>query len=603
MAAALAQSITVSSPEAVLIYVFVKEQDADYKKLTITKLPFTIGKHADCDVVIESWRVAKVHAEVTRGDVGLRLADKNTFSGTWVNQDRITGAYGPLADSDEIEIAGFKLKIVVPVGVVNRPIIATTSKIHLPATAAEVAQGGKPDNEQVSPEDSFSSASAQPTLDETEISAAQQLESAEYLERFEWRKRVHNALIQTMDLRRKDISSMSDEDLRKETDALIREILQTKVDLPRNVDESQLVKEVLDEAIGLGPLESLLADPTVSEIMVNSATQVYVERKGRLERCTVSFTSDDAVYRIIERIVSPLGRRIDESSPMVDGRLKDGSRVNAIIPPLALKGPTLTIRKFMQKRLTDREIIGMGSANKPMMDFLRICVEQRKNIVVSGGTGTGKTTLLNVLSNFIPVRERIVTIEDSAELKLYHPHLISLESRPANMQGAGGVAIRDLVKNTLRMRPDRIVVGECRGGEALDMLQAMNTGHDGSLTTVHANTPRDVISRIEVMALMAGVEIPMSAIREQIAAAVDIVVQLTRNYDGSRRITSVTEVSGMESGRIQMAEVFSWAQTGRDADGKSIGHYTGCDYVPSFYEDLARTGVVTDLAIFDRTSV
>jgi pilus assembly protein CpaF len=603
MSAALTQPLVGASSEAMSIFVFVKERDADYKKLTISKVPFTIGKHPDCDVVIDSWRVAKIHAEVTRGDVGLRLADKNTFSGTWVNQDRITGTYGPLADSDEIEIAGFKLKIVVPVGAISRqrPVIPRNGSAQTVSGASD--QGFTSELQQAATPAVFEAELPTPALDETENSAAEQLESAEYLERFEWRKRVHNALIQTMDLRRKDISSMSDEALRKETGALILEILQTKVDLPRNVDEKQLVKEVLDEAIGLGPLESLLADPSVSEIMVNSATQVYVERKGRLERCNVSFTSDDAVYRIIERIVSPLGRRIDESSPMVDGRLKDGSRVNAIIPPLALKGPTLTIRKFMQKRLTDREIIGMGSANKPMMEFLRICVEQRKNIVVSGGTGTGKTTLLNVLSNFIPARERIVTIEDSAELKLYHPHLISLESRPANMQGAGGVAIRDLVKNTLRMRPDRIVVGECRGGEALDMLQAMNTGHDGSLTTVHANTPRDVISRIEVMALMAGVEIPMSAIREQIAAAVDIVVQLTRNYDGSRRITSVTEVSGMESGRIQMAEVFSWAQTGRDETGRAIGHYTGCDYVPSFYEDLARTGVVTDLSIFDRTPV
>jgi pilus assembly protein CpaF len=541
--------------------------------------------------------------------VGLRLVDKNTFSGTWVNQERVAGEYGPLDDSDEIEIAGHKLKIVVPITAASlsiaqmqvqpsreggeRAAIAQRILAELsvkPALKASIAASDSAVNTVIN---MLSKSGTH--VDELEVLASEKLQSKEYLNRFEWRRRVHTALIQTMDLRRKDISGMTDEALWQETEGLIREILENKIELPDDVDQPLLIKEVLDEAIGLGPLENLLADNTISEIMVNSATQVYVERRGRIDRCPLSFTSDDAVYRIIERIVTPLGRRIDESSPMVDGRLRDGSRVNAIIPPLALKGPTLTIRKFMQRRLNDDEIINMGSANRPMMDFLRVCVEQRKNIVVSGGTGTGKTTLLNVLSNFIPMRERIVTIEDSAELKLNHPHLISLESRPANM--------RDLVKNSLRMRPDRIVVGECRSGEALDMLQAMNTGHDGSLTTVHANTPRDVLSRIEVMSLMAGIDIPMQAVREQIASAVDVIVQLTRSYDGSRRITSVTEITGMESGRIQLAEIFTWEQTGRDDQGKSIGHYTGCDYVPSFYEELTRMGFSVDLATFDRVKL
>jgi pilus assembly protein CpaF len=339
--------------------------------------------------------------------------------------------------------------------------------------------------------------------------------------------------------------------------------------------------------------------------MVNRADEIFVERKGRLERYPLAFTSDRAILGVIERIVAPLGRRIDESSPLVDARLKDGSRVNAIIPPLALKGPTLTIRKFAKKRLGAEDMIGYGSVDESMVRFLQLCVKERKNVVVSGGTGSGKTTLLNVLSNFIPDGERIVTIEDAAELRLNHSHLVSLESRPTNIEGRGAVTIRDLVRNALRMRPDRIVVGECRGGEALDMLQAMNTGHEGSLTTLHANTPRDALARLETLVLMAGMDLPIGAIREQIASAVDIIVQQTRFACGSRKVTSIAEISGIENGKILLQELFRFEQRGYGVSssgglGKVQGGFSGCNAIPSFYDELRERGVDCDLTLFDR---
>jgi pilus assembly protein CpaF len=304
------------------------------------------------------------------------------------------------------------------------------------------------------------------------------------------------------------------------------------------------------------------------------------------------------VVAAIERIVSPLGRRIDEASPMVDARLKDGSRVNAVIPPLAIKGPSLTIRKFSKRKLTGEDIVNFGSASREMLEFLRVAVLRRANIVISGGTGSGKTTLLNVLSNFIPDDERIVTVEDAAELQLTQPNLVSLEARPANIEGRGAVMIRDLVKNCLRMRPDRIVVGECRGGEALDMLQAMNTGHDGSLTTAHANTPRDCLSRLEVMTLMSGLDIPVQAIREQICSAVNLIVQQTRFSCGTRRVTYVTEVTGIERDIVQMQDVFTFKQEGFDAEGRIKGHFVATGHIPQFYEDLIKRGIEVDTSIF-----
>lgn len=361
-------------------------------------------------------------------------------------------------------------------------------------------------------------------------------------------------------------------------------------ELGRN-DKGKVVKSVLNEMIGLGPLEELIQDETVSEVMVNGPKQIYVEKKGKLMKTNVTFQDEEHVRRIIDRIVSPLGRRIDDSNPMVDARLADGSRVNAIIPPLALCGSTITIRKFSDTPLTIDNLIGFGSLSEKMAGFLEAGVQGKLNILVSGGTGSGKTTLLNVLSAFIPHDERIVTIEDAAELKLMQEHVISLESRPANLEGAGAITIRDLVRNALRMRPDRIVVGEVRGGESLDMLQAMNTGHDGSLTTAHANSPRDALSRIETMVMMAGMELPVSAIRQQVSGALDLIVQQARLRDGSRKIISISEISGMEGSIITTQEIFKYEIEGYDENNKVIGHFTPTGVRPQCCEKIIGNGV------------
>ena len=352
----------------------------------------------------------------------------------------------------------------------------------------------------------------------------------------------------------------------------------------------RMLEQITDEIIGLGPLEPLLRDETITEVMVNGPRQVYIERGGKIELTNVTFQNDEHVMRIIDRIIAPIGRRVDESSPMVDARLVDGSRVNAIIPPISLVGPVITIRKFAASPFTVDDLIRFGTATPEMFDFLKACVEARLNLFVSGGTGSGKTTTLNVLSSFVPNDERIVTIEDAAELQLRQEHVVTLESRPANIEGKGAVTIRDLVRNALRMRPDRIIVGECRGGEALDMLQAMNTGHDGSMSTGHANSPRDMLSRLETMVLMAGVDLPLRAIREQVSSAVDLIVQQTRLKDGSRRIIAITEVQGMEGDVIVMQDIFVFEQTGI-ADGKIQGRLKPTGIRPKFSEKFEVMGI------------
>ena len=363
-------------------------------------------------------------------------------------------------------------------------------------------------------------------------------------------------------------------------------------------ERTRIISEIIDEVMGLGPIEPLLKDDTVTEVMVNRYNQVYVERNGLLVLTDVHFRDDIHVMHIIEKIVSPLGRRIDESSPMVDARLPDGSRVNAIIPPLALTGPALTIRKFSRDPFKINDLIDMETLTQEMADLLKACVEGKLNIVISGGTGSGKTTTLNVLSSFIPADERIVTIEDAAELQLRQEHIVTLEARPANIEGRGAVTIRDLVRNSLRMRPDRIVVGEVRSGEALDMLQAMNTGHEGSMTTGHANSPRDMVSRMETMVLMAGMELPVRAIREQISSAIDLVIQQSRLRDGSRKITHLTEIQGMEGDVITMQDIFIFDQTGRDANGKIIGRYKPTGIRPKFVEKLLANGIKLPAELF-----
>ena len=366
------------------------------------------------------------------------------------------------------------------------------------------------------------------------------------------------------------------------------------------MDKAYIVKSVQNEITGLGPLEDLISDSTVSEIMVNGPNQVYVERKGKLVLSDVKFQDEEHVRRIIDRIVTPLGRRIDDSNPMVDARLKDGSRVNAIIPPLALCGSTITIRKFSDTPLTIENLMGFGSLSPEMAGFLEAGVRGKLNILVSGGTGSGKTTLLNVLSAFIPHDERSVTIEDAAELKLMQDHVVSLESRPANLEGTGAITIRDLVKNALRMRPDRIVVGEVRGGETLDMLQAMNTGHDGSLTTAHANSARDALARIETMVMMSGMELPVTAIRQQCAGALDLIVQQARLRDGSRKITSICEITGMEGDIITTQENFRYVVDGLDGNNKFIGHFESTGVVPQCCDKVNSNGVEIDNSWFFR---
>ena len=363
----------------------------------------------------------------------------------------------------------------------------------------------------------------------------------------------------------------------------------TKLRLPDTL-RVQLFRDVLDEMLGFGPIQPLLEDDAVTEVMVNGPNNVYVERDGKLIKTDVTFRDDEHVLQVIDRIILPLGRRVDSDNPTVDARLPDGSRVNAVIPPVAIDGPSITIRKFSKDKLTVEQLIEFGSLTRDMAEFLRACVVSRLNIVISGGTGSGKTTLLNVLSGFIPVNERIVTIEDAAELQLHQEHVVRLETKPPNVDGRGAVTIRDLVRNSLRMRPDRIIVGEVRGGEALDMLQAMNTGHDGSLTTAHANSPRDALSRLETMALMAGLDMPLKVIREQIASAVDLIVQQPRLRDGTRKVTYISEVAGMEGDTVVMTDIFKFEQTAIGEDGKVIGELKPTGIRPLFSERLQAAG-------------
>jgi len=391
---------------------------------------------------------------------------------------------------------------------------------------------------------------------------------------------------------------MRDEKTIKELASKFRTIYeQLQVNLPPD-QQKLLFDEVLAEMVGFGPLEALLADESITEIMVNSPEMIFVEQKGKLHETDIHFESDEHVMRIINRIIAPLGRRIDRKSPMVDARLPDGSRVNAIIPPCALKGPCITIRKFSKKPLTYTDLIRFGTVTEDMMKFLEACVVARLNIVVAGGTGSGKTTLLNVLSGFIPEDERIVTVEDAAELQLQQRHVISLETKKPEVDGSAEVTIRDLVKNCLRMRPDRIVVGECRGGEALDMLQAMNTGHDGSLTTAHANTPRDTCSRLETMCLMSGMDLPLKVIREQISSAVNLIVQQARLRDGQRKVTFITEVQGMESDQIVLQDIFHFVETGTDSNGKVMGDLKPTGLRPRFIDKLDIVGYKLPATMF-----
>lgn len=609
-----------------------------------------IGSSALSAVVLAGWKIQKQHAELFISNEQIFIRDLGSMFGTIVDGVKIdtvgplnadhqiaigqyqvsvswarseqtsasTAASHPNAQSDEVE-RQIKRKIE-ELQVLQSSAVQTVDAIEamdegrqapqesgrlIDSRSSQAVAGGLKKavlqgraNDRVKGQSATPARAVQPQAAEAEpLQEAFSKTGLVDESRLALRRSLQDKLIASFDLRRIDIHKMSDEKLRAQAQTALEEILKLEV-LPPEVDRDELIREVRDEAIGLGLLEPLLADPTVTEIMVNTFDEIFVERKGVLSRVPLAFSSEKSVMGIIERVVAPVGRRIDESSPLVDARLKDGSRFNAIIPPLALKGPSMTIRKFATKKLGGEDLITFGSASEDMVKFLRIAVQYKKNTIVSGGTGSGKTTLLNILSNFIPHGERIVTIEDAAELRINHEHLVSLEARPPNAEGKGAVTIRDLVKNSLRMRPDRIVVGECRGGEALDMLQAMNTGHDGSLTTAHANTPRDMLARLEIMVLMSGMDLPVAAIREQVASAIDIVVQQTRYVCGSRKISKICEVTGVESGKIQLQELFEFVETGFGADGKVQGYFTGCGAIPEFYERMQASGMKLDIDIF-----
>jgi pilus assembly protein CpaF len=539
-----------------------------------------VGKSDNNLVVLQGWDIADDHAAFRVRSDGVFMEVLGGRAPVTVNGQRIAhrNAHGPLRKEDIVAIGAYRLRVLA-----DTPSAVTPNNVP---HKQEAANSASQDNHELEVTASNSTALAKPVAGEAAM--------------LDWRVKVHASLVRQMDLRRVDVRGMKDDELRVKTSELIEDIIAREfAELPKNINRRRLAKEVLDEAIGLGPLEDLLADDSVTEVMVNRADQIFIERAGRIQESPVVFSSDHAVMAVIERIVAPLGRRIDESSPMVDARLKDGSRVNAVIPPVALRGPSLSIRKFSKRKLMGQDLINFGSMNQVMLEFLEVAVRERRNIVVTGGTGSGKTTLLNVLSNFIPDHERIVTIEDAAELKLNQPNLVGLESRPPNLEGKGMITIRDLVRNALRMRPDRVVVGECRGGEALDMLQAMNTGHEGSMTTAHANSPRDALSRLEVMVLMSSVDLPMVVVREQISSALDLIIHQRRFPCGSRKVTHISEITGIESGTIQTQDIFTFKATDQGGPGGKVrGQFSATGAVPEFYEELAERGVNVNLSIF-----
>jgi pilus assembly protein CpaF len=543
------------------------------KTLELGNQPIVIGSDAAADIVISHPDVSARQARLAPKNGGWVIEDLESTVATLLNKVPVFGQK-PLGDRFEIEIGN--CRIVSGAGPAPSPNREETSRpIPPPQPKAEspVAPSPKP---------------------------APRRESATSPEKKahdEYKTMLHRSMVKKLRL----INLLDvDEETKKKSLQIIHELLDEQRP-PAGLDRERVVKEVFDEAFGLGPLEEFLTDSTVTEVMVNRRDQIYVERNGKLTKTDASFTSDDKVRLVIDRIVTPLGRRIDESSPLVDARLKDGSRVNAVIPPLALKGPSITIRKFPEQSLTVDDLVRFGSVTRPMADFFQLAVKHRKNIVISGGTGSGKTTLLNVISSFIPSDERIVTIEDAAELRLPQEHVVSLESKPPSIEGTGGIGIRELVINSLRMRPDRIVVGECRGKEALDMLQAMNTGHDGSLTTAHANTTRDVLARLETMVLMAGMDLPVRAIREQISSAVDIIIQQSRLADGSRRIIDVVEVTGMEGDKILLQQIFYYKQESFDSEGRVIGRFVATGMIPTFVQELRDRGIPVALEMFRDT--
>ena len=543
--------------------------DGVREKRELSDGTWIIGRGEGCRIRFASIAVSERHAILTVRAQQAVIEDLHSANGTYVNGEPIDAAVALNGD------------MVVQIG----------DAIFRVSEEDESSESEDSSVDVDVPQETAETAEAE----ETEADPMREL-------RRNVQEQIQNELLKRMDMKRLTLDGVDREGLEDTARVKIRQIIDevvAKGRLPEGIDTVRLEDDVFNEAMRLGPLEELLADDSVSEIMVNGPRKVYVERKGKLVLSDCQFTDDASVLAVIERIVSPLGRRIDESQPYVDARLADGSRVNAIIAPLALSGPTITIRKFSKNALTPEDFIRFGTWTHNAAEFMKLCVTLRKNIIVAGGTGSGKTTLLNLLSGFIPRTERIVTVEDAAELRLQQPHVVRLEARPPNIEGKGAVTIRDLVKNCLRMRPDRIIVGECRSGEALDMLQAMNTGHDGSLTTVHANSPRDVISRLETMVMMSGMELPSKAIREQIASAVDIIIHESRLSDGSRKVVAITEVTGLEGNQIVMQDIFAFNQTGVGENGKVLGEFKPTGAIPTWLDQLAGRGIKVDTRMFD----
>jgi pilus assembly protein CpaF len=519
--------------------------------------PLSVGRGEDCTLRIDSHLVSRRHAtlHVAEGAARMRVVDSSR-NGTLAGSLLLLNSEAEVPLGTRLTVGDCTLELMPP-----RALDPAPQEPAAPAPLAAAAP----------------SAAAVESWDPVKL-----------------RREIHRLLLEHLDLAAIDAKKLDHPSLRPQVLSALRRIVAAlEAHLPRGTDRDALVGEMLDEALGLGPLEQLINDPSINEIMVVDPHTIYVEQRGKLTRSAARFTDDERVRAVIERIVTPLGRRIDESSPLVDARLSDGSRVNAVIRPLALRGSAITIRKFARTPLTLDKLVALGALTEQMGRFLTRAVIAKKNIVIAGGTGSGKTTLLNVLSGAIPGDERIVTIEDAAELQLGQPHVVALETRPANMEGKGEYTIRDLVKNALRMRPDRIVVGECRGGEALDMLQAMNTGHDGSLTTTHANSAAEAIARLETLVLMAGLELPVRAIREQIAGAVHVLVQQARLSDGSRKVTAITEVRGVdETGAIELLPLFRFQRTGTGSSGAVQGEFQATGFLPSFAHEFQVLGLV-----------
>ena len=603
--------------------IILTEKGGPTQRLDFDAEEITVGRVDENDICLPKGNISKKHTRIVVKDGKIIVLDLKSTNGTYVNGKKLAGPQ-LIQPSDNVYIGDFILNVEPPdlaaaahvdAGEDRAADRAATGE-DVPAYTGEEAthRAGRPAppaNEDAKPTPApgqlrisrvaVTTPSPRPPISQPAPRTPARGGNLAAADRGRTLSLVHDRLIEAMDLRRLDLDALGSGELREKTEATLRQIvgkMDAAGELDALLDRDELVSDVLNEALGLGPLEIYLADDTVSEIMVNAPSEVYVERAGRLERAQKGFSSPRAVLGAIERIVAPLGRHVDESSPFVDARLPDGSRVNAIIPPLALKGPALTIRKFKRDLFTAGDLVERGTMTGGMAGFLETCVKARRNVVVSGGTGSGKTTLLNVLSGYIPEGERIVTIEDAAELQLAQEHWVQLESRPPNIEGKGAVTIRDLVRNALRMRPDRIVVGECRGGEALDMLQAMNTGHDGSLTTLHSNSPRDALARLETLVLMSGMQLPARAIREQVASAVNLVVQQQRYADGTRRISAISEVCGIEGEAIAVQDLFLFTQEGFDAEGRVVGRFAPTGVVPAFYEELQRRGVAVDMDAF-----